>query len=59
MQGGDSGPAIVPGKPDDSLALELVRSDEMPQDRPPLSDEEKGLLREWIEAWRSVGLRDD
>ena len=29
---------------------ELVRADGMPQDRPPLSDEEKDLLREWIAA---------
>jgi hypothetical protein len=50
MTGGESGPAIVPGKPTESLLLDFVASDEMPKDRPPLTADEKRLLREWIEA---------
>ena len=30
VQGGDSGPAIIAGKPDNSLILEKIRSGEMP-----------------------------
>jgi len=30
LQGGDSGPAVVPGKPDESLLLRRVRDGEMP-----------------------------
>jgi hypothetical protein len=46
--GGDSGPALVPGKPDESLLWEYVDSDEMPRGRPPLSGAEKQRLRRWI-----------
>lgn len=52
--GGDSGDAIVPGKPDGSLVWKSVVDDDMPHDRPPLSKQEKQLLRQWIEedaAW--------
>ena len=48
LAGGASGPAIEPGKPDDSLLWMYVESDEMPRDRPPLSDAEKRRLRRWI-----------
>ena len=49
LDGGDSGAAIIPRKPDYSPLWELVSSDAMPQDRLPLSAEEKSLLRKWIE----------
>ncbi len=49
MTGGDSGAVIVAGKPDESLLWQLVAADAMPQDRPPLSAAEKGVLRTWIE----------
>lgn len=52
QRGGDSGPAIVPGKPDDSLLIDAInyRSLEMP---PPdkggkLSDSEIRLLTDWV-----------
>lgn len=48
LAGGESGAAIVPGKPDESLAWEYVAAGDMPQDRPPLSAEEQALLRKWI-----------
>lgn len=50
LAGGSDGPAILPGKPEESLLWELVESGEMPDDRPSLSQKEKDLLREWIEA---------
>jgi len=46
--GGDNGQAITPGDAGASLLWDYIESDEMPQDRPPLSDAEKKLLRAWI-----------
>ncbi|HVR76058.1 MAG TPA: LamG-like jellyroll fold domain-containing protein, partial [Planctomycetota bacterium] len=48
--GGKAGPAIVPGKAEDSLLWQRIESDEMPVKRPPLPPREKRLLREWIDA---------
>lgn len=50
MAGGKSGLAIIPGKSEKSLLWESVHSGEMPEDRPPLSTEEKQALRKWIDA---------
>ncbi len=50
-QGGESGPAIVPGKPDESLLIKSVRySDKALQMPPkqPLSSEETAILERWI-----------
>ena len=50
-QGGMAGDAtIVPGKPDNSLIIELISGDEpaMPQNMEPLSAEEVELFRRWI-----------
>lgn len=47
--GGDSGAALAPGKPDDSLLWQRVAADEMPPKK-PLSAEEKSLLKAWIES---------
>ena len=51
MRGED--PVVVPGKPEESLLLELVmpfedESPEMPEDADPLSAEEVDVLRRWI-----------
>ena len=57
-QGGMAGDAtIIPGKPDDSLIIELISGDEpaMPQNMEPLSDEEVELFRRWI----LEGAQDD
>ena len=48
--GGKSGKAIVPGKSGESLLWKQIESDEMPDDRPPLSANEKRLLKDWIDA---------
>ena len=50
LKGGSSGKAIVPGKSAKSLMWESVESDEMPRKRPPLSRQEKQLLKTWIDA---------
>ena len=49
------GAAIVPGKPDESLAWQLIITDDEDDVMPPLdshkkmSDEEKAIIRQWIE----------
>ncbi|XZE54451.1 DUF1592 domain-containing protein [Planctomycetaceae bacterium SH139] len=50
MAGGESGPVIVAGNSSDSPLWDYVRSDEMPQNRTPLSPQEKTALRRWIDA---------
>jgi len=61
LKGGESGPVIVPGKPDDSLLYERVHSGEMPPDsKNPLSKEEITLIEQWIAAGANfdVGIAD-
>ena len=48
-QGGESGPALQPGKPDKSLVWSYIDSDEMPPEH-PLSNEEKQIFKQWIQA---------
>ena len=58
LAGGKSGPAIVPGKPEESLLWEHVASDEMPP-KSPLPATEKAVLRDWIAAGAALGHRSD
>lgn len=49
--GGDSGPAIVPGKPEESLLVKAIRYDDSVSQMPPkgkLSDADIRILTEWI-----------
>lgn len=52
ITGGDSGPAIVLGKPDESLLIKAVKHTDdhlkMPAKKPKLSEEEIDYLAEWI-----------
>ena len=51
LKGGESGPALVPGKPGDSLLLKLVRHAEADRKMPPkekLHDAEIASLERWI-----------
>ena len=56
-RGGMAGGAIIVGKPDDSLLIELISGDPpaMPQNQDPLSKEEIDLFRRWI----LEGAKDD
>lgn len=51
LNGGDSGPAAVKGKPNDSLMIEAVRRQSlaMPPDK-PLSRRDQATLARWIEV---------
>jgi mono/diheme cytochrome c family protein len=57
LRGGKSGPAIVPGKPEESLLLKKVRSGDMPPRRriievsvKPIEPAEIDMLAKWIAA---------
>jgi hypothetical protein len=55
-RGGDTGPFVMPGKPDASLLIEQVAGDEpaMPPERPPLGSEQIAVLRRWIAAGAKI-----
>src|SRR5262249_54422910 len=52
LQGGDRGPAIVPGEPDKSLLIRAVRYNDLDLKMPPngkmLSKEQVTLLTRWV-----------
>ena len=55
LKGGESGPAVVPGKPDDSLLIKAVRHDQaldlsMPPKKPKLPDATIADLTTWVKA---------
>ncbi len=56
LAGGDSGAAIVAGKPAASPLWEAIELDEMPKDRVPLSPEDKLVLRDWINSGATWSL---
>src|SRR5436190_17857044 len=52
LKGGTSGPAVIPGKPKESLLLRLVRHQKephMPQGSKQLADEVLKQIEQWIE----------
>lgn len=52
LEGGHSGPALVPEEPDESLMIELIEFDEMPPRKEKdkrVNKDELTLLRRWIE----------
>jgi hypothetical protein len=51
LKGGDAGPALAPGKPNDSLLVRAVEYHERRPRMPPsgkLADEQVAVLREWV-----------
>ena len=49
LAGGDSGPAVEPGKPDESVLIDMLSDGLMPP-KNPLSPEQVAAFRAWIEA---------
>ncbi|MES2737829.1 MAG: PSD1 and planctomycete cytochrome C domain-containing protein [Verrucomicrobiota bacterium] len=47
-KGGESGPSIIPGKPHESLLLEMVKKGEMPKADKKLKPEEVAKIEQWI-----------
>ena len=50
LQGGKTGPALVPGSPLESLLLEKLHSGAMPMGADRLNDDQIDLVRRWIEG---------
>jgi outer membrane lipoprotein-sorting protein len=53
MKGGNNGPAIVPGDPDNSSLVKYLTGDmqpRMPQGKGPLSPDDIGKIKAWIKA---------
>ena len=50
LKGGDSGPAFVEGKPDESPLFELTSTEEMPPGDTKLTPDEIATIRNWIES---------
>lgn len=51
LQGGDSGPALVPSNPDESLLIKAVRYEDVDLEMPPktkLAEAEISLLEDWV-----------
>ncbi len=49
-EGGKSGPAIVAGKPGESRLLEVLKSGEMPKEKPKLPDADIATIEQWLLA---------
>jgi hypothetical protein len=58
MAGSSKGAVVVPGKPDESQLWVQVRDGKMPMAATPLTDEEKALIREWIEKGQFPSSED-
>ncbi|MEQ1843689.1 MAG: c-type cytochrome domain-containing protein, partial [Verrucomicrobiales bacterium] len=50
VKGGESGPALIAGKPAESHLLELLKSGEMPKEKSKLSDRDIATIEQWILA---------
>jgi len=51
LKGGESGPSLIPGQPDESLVFKRVRAGEMPpRNVGRLLPEEIATLQQWIAA---------
>jgi hypothetical protein len=59
LQGGKAGPAVVPGKPDESPLWKKVAAGEMPKEGEKLTAAEAGTLKAWIAAGAPAVARDD
>ena len=60
FRGGESGPIIEPGKPDESYLFELVHEHLMPpEDEPPLTAKQIEMLRDWIAAGSPLASGQD
>jgi len=50
LKGSESGPVIVPGKPDESVLYKKVRDGSMPMGKAHLSDQEIEIIFSWIKG---------
>src|SRR5262245_5826554 len=59
VRGGDSGPAVVPGRPEKSPLFTRARDHEMPPGKVKLSAAEVRRLRDWIAGGGAAGPEPD
>ena len=60
VRGGDSGPAMVPGQPKQSLLIEMIDEGLMPPEgEPRLRANEIALLRRWIENGAAISGNEE
>lgn len=50
LAGGDSGPAVTAGQPDESVLWQRIESDEMPPGPKKLTEAEKQTIAQWIRS---------
>ncbi len=50
LEGGDSGPAVVASKPDESSLVERTAAEDMPPGDVKLTSQEQQVLRNWVES---------
>jgi Protein of unknown function (DUF1553)/Protein of unknown function (DUF1549)/Planctomycete cytochrome C len=50
MKGSESGPVVVPGKPEESRLYQLIQDGKMPVGKPRLSEKDTAAIRTWIES---------
>lgn len=62
LQGGDSGPAIIPGNPEESLLIKKLKGtgggQRMPAGRQPLDDELMAKMETWIKEGATLDASD-
>ncbi len=57
MRGGESGPVVVPGNPDESLFVEYIEDNTMPPEgEPALTTDEKRWLRQWVATGKDLRI---
>jgi mono/diheme cytochrome c family protein len=50
LSGGESGPVVAPGKPEESRLYKLVSEGTMPMGKPRLAERDVATIRAWIES---------
>ncbi len=58
LRGGDSGPALVPGKPQESLLLAAIRHSDPDLEMPPRKDRLSEAILKDFERWIADGVAD-
>ncbi len=60
VSGGDSGPAIVAGKPQKSLLIEMIEDRQMPpKGEPRLNDDQLAVIRRWISTGAAIAAKQE
>src|SRR5262245_58216072 len=59
LRGGESGAAIRIAAAESSLLWEKLAANEMPKDGPPLTAEEKGVIRTWINEGAAAEIGEE